>query len=81
MSRLQKNVLIWICRGYAQIEERGEQVEQIGIRFYVKPYREKRDTLSTRAALSRTMRSLEERGLVVRTRQKAKLYLKLTDFV
>jgi DNA-binding MarR family transcriptional regulator len=79
LSRIQKSVLIWLCRRYSQIEERGEQVEEIGIRFFVKPYKEKRNTLSSRAALSRAVKSMEERGLIKRSRQGRRLCLSFTE--
>jgi DNA-binding MarR family transcriptional regulator len=62
-----------LCCRYIQVEETGEQVEEIGIRICVKSYETRQATLSARASVSRAVKRMEKRGLIIRTRRQAKL--------
>ena len=77
---MQKSVLIWLCRRHVEKETKGEKIEDHGIRIFITPRDDKRQTLSERAALSRAIRLLEGRGLITRAHQRGQLFLAFTDF-
>ena len=72
LSKLQKTILCWLLEQYKHIESTGEKISVWGIdwnpsgRWYSLYHRQNHWTATKRADVSRALRRLEQRGLVIR---------------
>ena len=66
LSRLQKSLLRWLIRRHNYIAEHGNPYEQNRLHYFGVKWRPQADTPSQRASVSRAIREMENRGLLLR---------------